>query len=183
MTAPTETPPSSEYAAYYHPYLSTLPGGDIVGLMRHQAATFASLPSAAAQVHESWAYAPGKWTVREVVAHLSHTERVFGYRAFHFAHGDNTPLPGFDENAFVAASTAKARSLPDLASELLHLRQANLSFFSSLADPQWLCVGSANSFPASVRALAYIIVGHAAHHLAILRDRYKVPLDLRWPVA
>jgi hypothetical protein len=180
---PIERPPTTEYVAENHPYISALPDGDILGLMRHQAGTFATLPAAAARVADDWAYAPGKWTVREVTAHLGHAERIIGYRAFRFAHGDLTPLASYDGDDYVAASTAKARSLSDLVRELLHLREANLAFFSSLTDPQWLRVGTANSSPASVRALAYGIVGHAAHHLGILRDRYRIPLDLEWPVA
>jgi hypothetical protein len=180
---PNERPPTTEYVAENHPYISALPDGDILSLMRHQAAAFATLPSAAAQVPDDWAYAPGKWTVREVTAHLAHAERIIGYRAFRFAHGDDTPLAGYDGDDYVAASTAKARSLSDLVSELLHLREANLAFFSSLTDPQWLRIGTANSSPASVRAMAYGIVGHAAHHLSILRDRYQIPLELGWPVA
>ena len=183
MTVPNKTALSAEDAAYNQPYLSLLPDGDILDLMRQQAAALAALPAAAAQVPDNWAYAPGKWTVRELTAHLTHSERILGYRAFRFAHGDDTPLAGFEENDYVAASTANARSLSDIVSELVHLREANLSFFSSLTDSQWLRIGTANSSPASVRGLAYAIVGHTAHHLTILRDRYKVPLELGWPVA
>jgi len=183
MTVPNETPATSEFPEYIQPYLSLLPAGDILDLMRQQAAAFAGLPAAAGQLPDDWTYAPGKWTVRELTVHLAHAERIMGYRAFRFAHGDDTPLAGFEENDYVAASTANARSLSDIASELLHLREANISFFSSLADWQWLRIGTANSSSMSVRALAYGIVGHAAHHLTILRDRYRVPLELGWPVA
>jgi len=174
---------SAEDAAYNQPYLFLLPEGDILDLMRQQATALAALPAAAAQVTDNWAYAPGKWTVRQLTAHLAHSERILGYRAFRFAHGDATPLAGFEENDYVAASTANARVLSDIVSELVHLREANLSFFSSLTDSQWLRIGTANSSAASVRGLAYAIVGHVAHHLTILRDRYKVPLELWWPVA
>ena len=175
---PNKTSLSTEDAAYNRPYLDLVPDGDILDLMRQQAAALATLPAAAAQVPENWAYAPGKWTVRQLTAHLTHSERVFGYRAFRFALGDATPLASFEENEYVAASNANARVLSDIVGELVHLRQANLSFFSSLSDSQWLRIGTANSSPASVRALAYAIVGHTAHHLTILRDRYKVPLEL-----
>jgi hypothetical protein len=182
MTVPNETPLTSEDVAYNQPYLSLLPADNILNLMRQQTDAFGALPSTAAQVPDDWTYAPGKWTIREVIAHLAHAERILGYRAFRFAHGDDTPLAGFEENDYVAASTANARSLSNVVTELIHLREANLSLFSSLADWQWLRIGTANSSPVSVRALAYAIVGHAAHHLTILRDRYKVPLEL-WPVA
>lgn len=178
-----QRPTTSEYVAENHPYISALPEADILSLMRHQATVFATLPWAAAELPDDWAYAPGKWTVKEVTAHLAHAERIMGYRAFRFAHADDAPLAGFDGDDYIAASTAKTRSLSDLTSELLHLREANLAFFSSLTDAQWLRIGTANSSPASVRALAYGIVGHAAHHLGILRDRYNVPLELEWPPA
>jgi hypothetical protein len=181
MTVRNYSSLTSEDIAYNQPYLSLLPDGDILALMRQQAAAFAALPYAAARVPDSWAYAPGKWTIREVTAHLAHAERIHGYRAFRFAHGDDTPLAGFEENDYVAASTANSRSLSDVVTELVHLREANLSFFSSLADAQWLRIGTANSSPVSVRALAYAIVGHATHHLTILRDRYKAALE-PWPV-
>lgn len=179
MTAPSQPPPEGEYAPYYGEYIRALPAGDVVGLMQLQGEAFARLPAALLPGQETHAYAPGKWTVREVIAHLCHTERVFGYRAFRFAHGDLTPLPGFDETAYVAGSTAASRTLAHLVDELLHLRKANLCFFSSLEAPQWLRVGTANAYPASVRALAFVIVGHAAHHLHLLRDRYglNVPAD------
>lgn len=178
MTVPNKAALSAEDVAYNQPYLSLVPDGDILDLMRQQATAMASVPGAAAQVPDDWAYAPGKWTVRELTAHLTHAERILGYRAFRFAHGDDTPLAGYEGDDYVAASTANARSLSDIASELAHLREANRSFFSSISDSQWRRIGTANSSPVSVRALAYGIVGHAAHHLTILRDRYKVPLEL-----
>jgi hypothetical protein len=170
---------TSEEVAYNQPYLSLLPAGDILDLMRQQTAAFGALPSAAARVPDDWTYAPGKWTIREVTAHLSSEGPWLpGSPALL----TEMPPPRRLPKTTMPPSTANARSLLGVVTELVHLREANLCFFSSLADWQWLRVGTANSSPASVRALAYAIVGHAAHHVTILRDRYKVPLEL-WPVA
>lgn len=177
---PTKSSLTREDVAYNEPYLSLLPDGEILELMRRQSVAFGALPSTAAQIPGDWAYAPGKWTIREVTAHLTHAERILGYRAFRFAHGDETPLAGFEEGDYVAASAANARSLAKVVAELIHLREANLSLFSSLTDVRWSRIGTANESPVSVRALVFAIVGHAAHHLTILRDRYEVPLEL-WP--
>jgi hypothetical protein len=172
MAAPREHPPSTEYATFYREYIAELPLGDVLSLMRAQAHAIAKLPALVPPSQEAFAYAEGKWTVRQVVGHLCDTERIFGYRAFRFAHSDPTPLPGFDENSYVASSSSNRRALRDLVEELGFLRNANLRLFSNLDESQWRRMGTANSFPVSVRALAFIIVGHADHHLKVLRDRY-----------
>jgi hypothetical protein len=173
MPAPTQHPPADEYAPFYQGYIAGLPDGDIVAQMRSQEKVLSKLPSIVPP-REDFAYAPGKWTVRQVVGHLSDAERVFGYRALRVSRGDATPLPGFDENTYVANSNSASRSLQGLVSELLLLRGANLHLFSALDEDAWLRVGAANSHPVSTRALAFIIVGHVEHHFRILRDRYQI---------
>jgi hypothetical protein len=177
MPPPTERPPSNEYSPFYHGYIgyiTELPDGDVLELMRRQEQVLSKLPSVVSQTAEDFAYAPGKWTVRQVVGHLGDAERVFGYRALCISRGDATPLPGFDENVYVANSSSASRPLQDLVAEIALLRGANLHLFSTLGDDSWLRLGVANSQPVSVRALAFIIVGHAEHHLRILRERYRV---------
>ena len=171
---PTQRPPANEYAPFYHRYLAELPDADVLELMRSQEHVLSKLPAAVPPSAEDFAYAPGKWTVRQVVGHLGDTERVFGYRALRISRGDLTPLPGFEENDYVANSSSASRPLHDLVGELTLLRGANLHLFSTLDPDSWLHVGVANSHPVSVRALAFIIVGHAEHHLRILRDRYHI---------
>jgi|CXWL01.1.fsa_nt_gi hypothetical protein len=174
MSSTDERPPVSEYAPFYQSYIAALPVGDILTLMSEQAALLETLPANVNAALETFAYAPQKWTVRQVVGHLGDAERIFGYRAFRFAHADPTPLAGFDENAYVANATSAGRPLADLIAELGALRQANLAFFATLDEPRWQRQGVANGYVASVRALAHILVGHAAHHLGVLRDRYGV---------
>lgn len=172
MPAPSQRPAAGEYAPFYHGYITELPEGDILEQMRSQALAFSALPGAVSPSRESFAYAPEKWTVRQVIGHLCDAERVFGYRAFRISRADPTPLAGFDENLYVANSDSASRSVEDLAGELGHLRSANLDLFSTLDESRWGLLGVANSLAVSVRALAFILVGHAQHHLDILRDRY-----------
>lgn len=167
-------PPASEYAGFRAAYVSSVPDGDIVDVLRQLGRT---LDDALATVPESRAgfrYADGKWSIREVAGHLADAERIFAYRALCMARGDATPLPGFDENAYAAASNADARTLADLRAELLEVRSSTVRLFASLADDAWLRVGNANGMPVSVRAIAYITAGHAIHHRRILAERYAV---------
>jgi uncharacterized damage-inducible protein DinB len=117
-------------------------------------------------------YAPGKWSVRQVVGHLADTERVFSYRALAFARGDPTELPGFDENAYAQASPADQRPLAEVVEDLAAVRRATLSLLRNLGPEAWTRAGRANASPVSVRALAWIIAGHERHHRQVLRERY-----------
>jgi hypothetical protein len=114
---------------------------------------------------------PYTWTIKQVVGHLTDSERVFGYRALRFARGDATPLPGFDENAYAKAIRLDHIPLGDLVAELASLRQSHVRFFEHLSDEAWQRRGIANNDPVSVRALAYILVGHERHHSLIVRKR------------
>jgi uncharacterized damage-inducible protein DinB len=117
-------------------------------------------------------YAPNKWSVKELVQHLVDTERVFSSRALAFARGDATELPGFDENAYAAASHADDRVLEEILEEHAAVRMASLALFTGLADEALTRRGVADGKPYSVRAIPWIVVGHELHHLAVLRERY-----------
>lgn len=169
-----EKPPASEYSPFYQGYIARLPEGDILDLMREQRQVLHSLPATVSADRESFAYAPGKWTLREVIGHLCDGERIFGYRALRISRADRTPLPGFEENDYIENSNYSSTALADLVDELCLLRDANLHLFSRLDPAAWQHIGVANDHPVSVRALAFIIVGHTSHHLEILRDRYQV---------
>jgi hypothetical protein len=124
---------------------------------------------------DAWAatrYAPGKWSVKEVVCHLADAERVFAYRALSIARGDQTPLPGFDENAWAPQSGADARPIGDLLDEFTAVRAATVRLLRGLDAPAWSRSGTASGKPVTVRALAYIMAGHELHHLSILKERY-----------
>jgi hypothetical protein len=117
-------------------------------------------------------YAPDKWSVQELVGHLIDAERIFAYRALRIGRGDSTPLAGFDENAYVPAAQAEKCDWSDLLTEFEHVRMSSVLLFQNLPREAWVRVGTSNGSSLSVRALAYIMIGHVAHHIDILRDRY-----------
>jgi hypothetical protein len=126
------------------------------------------------QSRADYRYAPGKWSIKEVVGHIEDCERVFAYRALAIARGQKTSLPGFDENVWMENSPFASTSLVYRAESLLALRRTTIAMFRDLDDEGWARKGTANEKPASVYGIAYVIVGHARHHFAILRDRYAI---------
>ena len=120
----------------------------------------------------AFAYAPDKWTLGESLVHVADTERVFAYRLLRIARGDVTPLPGFDQDAWVPESRAARRPLHDILTELHSVRAATLSLVASLDEQAWSQVGVASGHPISARALAWMIAGHFAHHLTLTQERY-----------
>lgn len=119
-----------------------------------------------------YAYAPGKWTIKEIVGHLIDAERVFAYRALRFARNDKTDLPGFEENDYVKNADFTSRSLADLAEELLILRKTNMYLFNSFDEETMSRTGTANGGEISVEAILYVIAGHQKHHMKVINDRY-----------
>jgi uncharacterized damage-inducible protein DinB len=117
-------------------------------------------------------YAEGKWTIKDILLHLIDAERIFAYRALRFARNDKTELPGFDENSYVDQANANQRSIQDLLTELLIVRQSSLALFKSFSEEQLLQKGIASNHPISVRALGFIIIGHQNHHQRIFEERY-----------
>src|SRR5918992_2276600 len=171
-TAPIARPQDDEYIPYYGKYIALVPDGDLVDTLRTQIRETLSLLRAIPESRASYRYAPGKWSIKEVVGHLSDVERIMTYRALRIARADATPLPGFDENAYVPAANFEARSLASLAHELEQVRSATIAFLETLEPVAAARRGTANNAEISARALAYIIAGHERHHVAILRERY-----------
>ena len=160
-------PQPEEHAKYIK-----LVGDDALGALRAQSASTPRLLSGLSEAQAMHRYAPGKWSVKEVVGHVIDGERVFAYRALRIARTDATPLPGFDENAWVPAAHFVRRSMPDRVSDYQTVRAATVALFSSLDEDALTRVGTANNLPFSVRALAHIIAGHELHHVGLLRERY-----------
>jgi hypothetical protein len=165
-------PDASEHQPYYRKYVDLVPDGDLVQTLRAQLDETLALVGGVPEGRGGHRYAPGKWSIREVLGHVIDTERVFAYRALRIARGDATPMEGFDENAYAAASDADARTLADLAEELRHVRLGNVAFFRALGDEALARRGTANGAEVTVRALAWILAGHELHHRALLRERY-----------
>jgi len=165
-------PNSTEYAPYFEKYVSLVPEGEIVSTLGKQIESTLSLIRGLSEAQGDLRYAPGKWSVKEVIGHLIDSERIFAYRALRFARNDATPLSGFDENSYVANAGFSSSSLADLAEEFEHTRKSIVYLFKHLDGDSWLRRGAANDNEASVGALAYIIAGHELHHVGILRSRY-----------
>ena len=164
-------PQAEEHAEYYARYIK-LVGDDALSALRAQSATTPRLLSGLSEAQAMHRYAPGKWSVKEVVGHMIDGERVFSYRALRVARADTTPLPGFDENAWVPAAHFDRRPMPDLVADYQTVRAATVALFSSFEEEALVRMGTANDQPISVRALAHMIAGHELHHVAILRERY-----------
>jgi hypothetical protein len=165
-------PLPTEYPPYYSGYIARVPAGDILQRLRSQLHDALALLTAMPDAKAAYRYAPGKWSVKEVVGHVIDTERIFAYRALAIARGETGPLPGFDENAYVAGAGFDGRSLRSLAEEWSHLRAANVTLFESVAPQAWDHRGTANNRAITARAIPYIIAGHERHHVAVLRERY-----------
>jgi len=167
-------PPAAEYAPYYARYIDKVPEGDLLRTLENQARETQALLAGLSDAKALHRYAPGKWSIKEVIGHVTDTERVFSYRALRFARADATALPGFDENAWVPAGRFEARSLKDLAAELDAVRRATIALFRGLDAAALARRGTASDNAVSVRAIAWIIAGHERHHVALLHERYKV---------
>jgi hypothetical protein len=173
-TLAIERPKADEHSAYFSRYIDRVPDGDLIGLLESQFADTLALLRRVPRDREDFAYADGKWTVKEVVGHLSDCERVFAYRALCFARKDPTELASFDENAWVANAGFGRRSLADIVDEFNAVRQSTLRLAKSLNAEELQRRGVANGNPASVRALFYIIAGHERHHAGLFRERYQL---------
>jgi hypothetical protein len=165
-------PDRSEYAEYYHTYVSKVPDGDIVESLAAQGAEFVARIESFPEERGDHRYAEGKWSVKEVIGHLVDTERVMGYRALAFARGDTTPLPGIDQDVYVGGGNFADRTLPDLAAEFEALRVSHLNLFASFDDTIWMRAGTASDCGFTTRAVAWIMAGHVTHHAAVLTERY-----------
>jgi hypothetical protein len=165
-------PDRSEFADYYWTYVSKVGPGDIREILEAQAREIVDALKSIPEAYGSHAYAPGKWTIKQVISHVNDTERVFASRALWFARGFDSPLPSFDQEVAIAHAAADSRSLAEHAGEFHTIRAATLSLFKGFAGDAWMRRGTASGNPFTVRALAYITAGHAAHHLSILQERY-----------
>jgi hypothetical protein len=168
----TPFPDHTEAAPYYFTYIDQVPEGDLCTMLEAQGRDVLALLRDIPEAQSRHRYAPGKWSLREVVSHVNDTERLFVFRAFWFARGFDTPLPGFDQDVAIAAAHADDRTWADLVEEFAAVRAATVPFFRSLPAEAWTRRGIASDNPFTVRALAYIVVGHVAHHVRILRERY-----------
>lgn len=165
-------PERDEYAPSYAGYVALVPDGDLLALLAEQPATLDRLLHGLTEDQATGSFAPGEWSIKEVIGHLGDGERTFGYRAFCFSRGERSALPGFEQDDYVREANSNARTLADLLEELTLLRRANLLAYRHLAPEVGLRRGVASGVEVSVRALLAIMAGHFVSHLDDLREQY-----------
>lgn len=165
-------PSTDEYFEYYGTYISLVPDGDVRDILRAQLSETIAVLGGVPDAKANKAYGPGKWTLKESLLHMCDAERVFGYRMLRVARGDATPLPGFDQDAWVPRSCANDRAMSSLLMEFAAIRGSTLALVDSISPEGWVRTGSASGHKISARALAYIAAGHERHHMKIFRERY-----------
>ena len=178
MTTPTlriAPPAADEYGPYYGRYIEAAraAASDVADLLERQLDEIAEVFAEFGEARAEHRYAPAKWSVKEVAGHLADGERIFAYRALRAARGDRTPLASFDENAYVAMGGFARRPLAGLVADLLAARRSTLGLVAGLDEAALERRGVASGMEFSVRAVVYILAGHVAHHLSILRERYR----------
>jgi DinB family protein len=173
-TLAIDRPGPDEYSQPFARYVERVPEGAVVAQLERQAADTAAVLGGLSEERAAYRYAPDKWSVKEIVGHLADAERIFSYRLLRFARKDETALPGFDENPYVAAAGFDRRTLADLLAELACVREATLRLLRGLPPQASMRRGVASSGTLSVRALAYVIAGHELHHREVLTTRYGI---------
>lgn len=165
-------PGKSEYFEYYGTYISRVPEGDIIAILGGQLDEMLALLRGIPEEKGDYRYAPGKWSLKEVMGHIIDTERVFSYRALSFARGDSHAIPGMDQDEWVAGANFAARTLVDLVEEFRHLRAANLVLAGSFDEAILERTGEASGNHFTVRSILFILAGHAIHHMSVIKERY-----------
>jgi uncharacterized damage-inducible protein DinB len=164
-------PQPDEFGIFYQKYIDTV-SDDVIADLQSQALSFPEFLTSIPLEKYNYAYADGKWTIKELVGHVIDTERIMTYRLTRFARLDGTELPGFEENSYVANAHFNDRSMESLIEEFRLLRLSNMHLFSSLNEEELERKGLANGHVISVKALLFVIAGHLKHHRNIITDRY-----------
>ena len=165
-------PLPGEYAEGYAPYLAAAPEGDPLALLQSQLGEVTARFAGLSEAQGTFRYAPGKWSLKDLIQHLADTERIFAYRCLRVGRGDAAPLPGFEEDAYAVAAQADEHTMADLLADFRTARTASVSLFRSLPDAAWEQRGTTNGRAITARCIPYICLGHAAHHLDVIRERY-----------
>lgn len=170
-----DRPHASEFNPFYEGYVGKVSAKGPFGHLKDQIASFERL-RALSDGQADHRYADGKWSVKELLGHLSDTERLFSYRLLHIARGDRSALAGMDEKAWSAVAPHDQRRISEIADEMIAVRRATVKLIESLDEAALARSGVANNYPISARALVWILPGHAQHHLDVLRERYGVSI-------
>jgi len=169
-------PQSNDYAPYYGKYVMLVPDGNFLEILEAQLRDMKLLLEPLTDQQADFRYAPGKWSIKETLGHVNDAERIFAVRILRIARGDQTPIPGFEQDDYVKVSNASSRKLSDLLEEFSAIRRATIALIRSLDDASWLRRGTASGEPVSVLAIAFIIAGHVLHHHNIFAEKYMSAL-------
>lgn len=170
----TARPTSSDHASYYGRYIDRVPAGDLVAILRAQIDQLDGLLRPLTAQQAAFSYAPGKWTIKEVLGHLIDTERVFAYRATAFSRADPAPLPSMEQDAWIPFGRYQERVLSELLDEWIATRRATIALVTGMPEEALSRRGVASDFEFTVLALLAIVPGHVIHHLDVLAERYHV---------
>ena len=165
-------PQKTEAAPYYFTYIDRVPGDNVMPLLESQWEDLSPLLSSISEEKSLHRYAPEKWSIRQLLNHITDTERAFAFRALWFARGFESPLPGYDQDVAASGAQADAVSWAAHVEEFRRVRLATTALFKNMPPDAWMRKGIASENPFTVRAVAFIIAGHVSHHVAILRERY-----------
>jgi uncharacterized damage-inducible protein DinB len=165
-------PATYEYADYYQTYVKLVPEGDIFQILNEQMKETVTMLSALSEPQSEFRYAPGKWSIKEVIGHITDTERIMSYRLLSIARGETASLPGYDENQYVEEANFDSQSLKDLLDHFACVRQSTIHLIKSLSGVALSRKGTANNNEVTARALITIIAGHELHHRNIIKERY-----------
>ena len=167
-------PEKNEYDPYYENYISLVGDGNIVDTLARQAAEVEQLFSAVPDEKGAYAYAEGKWSIKELLGHVIDGERMFMYRVLRISRADETPIEGFEQDGYIENGRFNSRPFAEMLDEFAALRRANVIAYRNFSDEDWSRTGTANEKQITPRALVYIMAGHVTHHLNILKERYLV---------
>jgi hypothetical protein len=166
-------PGTDEAAPYYWKYIDRVPGDDVVRVLEGQGEETLAFLRGVSEERSRHRYAPGKWSIRELLGHLNDSERVFALRALWFARGFDSALPSFDQDTAARGARADEVAWASHVEEFRAVRAATIALFRNLPAEAWSSAGIASGNRFTVRALAYVIAGHEAHHVAVLKERYS----------
>ncbi|MDQ0874926.1 hypothetical protein QFZ77_003585 [Paenibacillus sp. V4I3] len=168
-----QRPSSEEYSPFFTGYINQVPESDYLSFLHSQLDAVIALFSSISNEQGLYRYEPGKWSLKEVLGHMTDTERIMSYRMLRIARGDTTNLPGFDQDLFITNTSFDELSMDDLLNDFKAVREATFTLLKTISEAAWSRKGIANANVISARALAYVIAGHAQHHLGVIRQKYN----------
>jgi hypothetical protein len=167
-----QRPDPSDYKPYQEAYIITVEGNNILKVLEEQLKNIPDFLNSIPEIKGNYSYTEGKWTIKEVIEHITDTERIFAYRALCIARGENQVLPGFEQDDYADAANSNERNLIDLIEEFRKVRAANLSLFKSFSEEVINKKGNVSDYQITVNAILYVIAGHLNHHINILKEKY-----------